>query len=124
MVRGLPPLSQRRQLLQTEYSWLYSSLMHILFDADPIGLSFGLTFDENPDEYESELTTILPRLQEAQSSTDVRRIVYEEFDHWFGDALTSRCQRLPQRMQACFDALAETIWKEWQRWLEEKQSQT
>jgi hypothetical protein len=36
------------------------------------------------DEYDPEVSTILPRLREARAAVDVQRIVHEEFVRWFG----------------------------------------
>ena len=44
----------------------------------------GINFDTNTDEYEPEAGTILPRLKSCQSESDVSRVVYEEFERWFG----------------------------------------
>ena len=39
------------------------------------------------DEYAPEAGTILPRLPEADSPADLRRIVREEFVRWFSEEL-------------------------------------
>lgn len=118
MARDLPPLAQRRQELQPQYGWLYDALIRILFEADPIGINYG----HNTSEYESEVTTILPQLQEAHSPTDVYQIVFDELDQWFGGAMSSVYKRNPKQAQARLGALTETVWNEWQRWLQENQS--
>lgn len=74
----------RKQTKQA-YGWLFEQVRQILTRFDPINIA-----DEhvNPDEYEPEVTTILPRLREAESVSDVKRIVHQEFVSWFsaGDA--------------------------------------
>lgn len=42
-----------------------------------------ITIGAPDDEYDSEVSTILPRLHEAQSAADVQWIIHEEFVHWF-----------------------------------------
>src|SRR5690606_37305717 len=44
----------------------------------------GVAFEENTDEYEAEVGTILPRLRSCASADDVQRVVHEEFCRWFG----------------------------------------
>jgi hypothetical protein len=52
----------------------------ILFEHDPIRISSGT----NADEYEGEAQSIVVRLPEAGSESEVQRIVHEEFVTWFG----------------------------------------
>jgi hypothetical protein len=52
----------------------------LLREADPIRL---IAIGAPDDEYDIEVSTILPRLREAKSPRDVQRIVHEEFVHWF-----------------------------------------
>jgi hypothetical protein len=66
--------------LRQNYKQLYSKVQEILFRNDPIGINF----EENKDEYDPEVSTILPRLKDANSEEDVINIVYEEFTNWFG----------------------------------------
>lgn len=69
-----------RAALRAEYNELFEEMRRILTEADPIHIALEQV---NPDEYEPEVGTILPRLKEAHSVDDVRRIVHEEFAHWF-----------------------------------------
>ena len=61
-------LEQRRQS-KAEYGQLFDSIAALLLLHDPIGINFEV----NPDEYEPETGTILPRLRECQSAGDVLR---------------------------------------------------
>lgn len=58
------------------------------------------------DEYELEVGTIMPRLANAWSSDEVRRILHEEFTDWFQEAGT----------EAAFDVLAQDIWNILDEW--------
>jgi hypothetical protein len=64
-------LEERRQL-KAEYGELFSSITALLFQYDPVGVNFEV----NPDEYQTETGTILPRLRTCESSDDVQRVVY------------------------------------------------
>jgi hypothetical protein len=72
-----------RYLLWHEQPERFEMVLRILFGYDPI----GICFDGNPDretEYAAEANTIPPRLAEARSVGDVRRVAHEEFMEWFG----------------------------------------
>ena len=61
--------------IRESYRTLYAEVEEILFRCDPIGINL----DENKDEYDPEVSTILPRLKDAQSESDVHKIIIEEF---------------------------------------------
>jgi hypothetical protein len=71
---------KRQVSLKEAHGALYTEVSRLVREADPIGLISKGTPD---DEYDPEVSTILPRLREAKSSDDVQRIVHEEFVHWF-----------------------------------------
>ena len=93
-----------RELVRQMYGPLFTEVSEILFESDPIGINF----ETNTDEYEPEVGTILPRLITAKSSTDVRRIVHEEFVIWFGPETAGP--------ETNYTAAAQKIWDAWQRW--------
>lgn len=68
--------------LKREYTGLFEELTAYLYEQDPMGLN-GI----NPDEYECEVGTILPRIFDAESPLDVDVVVREEFERWFGPRL-------------------------------------
>lgn len=67
------------KLLKEKYGLLFSRISAALFEADPIGINF----ESNTDEYDPETATILPRLNDAGSVTEVETIIHEEFCRWF-----------------------------------------
>ena len=69
----------RANELRKAYREFYSRLEEILFRHDPVGINLV----ENKDEYDPEVSAILPRLNGAKSEKDFLDIVYEEFVHWF-----------------------------------------
>jgi hypothetical protein len=69
----------RRKALRAEYEELYDRVSAILFEEDPIGINF----DDNTDEYELEVDTILPRLKTCRTAADVQAVVHEEMVRWF-----------------------------------------
>jgi len=58
---------------------LFDGISQILFRHDPIEIAF----EDNFDEYESEVETILPRLVACKNSREVRDVVYGEMLQWF-----------------------------------------
>lgn len=82
MVRSeeLQRLRQERQMLRHAYQGLFDEISALLFLHDPIGINF----DDNTDEYEPEVGTILPRLRQSSTVDELTRIVHEEFVRWFG----------------------------------------
>jgi hypothetical protein len=67
---------KRQVSLKEAHGALYTEVSRLVREADPIRLISRGTPD---DEYDSEVSTILPRLHEAKSPEDVQRIVHEEF---------------------------------------------
>lgn len=70
----------RRAALREAYGDLFASVSKALRTSDPMGL---IALGAPPDEYEPEVSTILPRLRAAASIADVQAIVHEEFTKWF-----------------------------------------
>ena len=77
-------IQAQRRALREEYKGLYDRLVAILFEEDPVGINF----EDNTDEYEPEVGSILPRLKTCRSALDVQTVVHEEFIRWF-DARTA-----------------------------------
>jgi hypothetical protein len=71
---------ESRRRLKTKYAALFDSIAALLYRHDPMGISF----QDNPDEYESEARTILPRLRSCQAVEDVQQVIHTEFVRWFG----------------------------------------
>jgi hypothetical protein len=94
---GLVPLKVTSRL---QYKNLHRDLTALLYRHDPISLAAA---GAPKDEYEPEVSTIIPRLKEAKNEDDVRRIVYEEFLHWFGGEETAG-------PASAYTAIAQDIW--------------
>lgn len=90
--------------LKRQYQRLYSDVESILFNLDPVGISFG----SNTDEYAPEVATIIPRLKPQHQIADVRQIIYEEFVRWFDDDAG-------QIGDDIYRLAAEKIWQAWMR---------
>ncbi|MCI0344864.1 MAG: hypothetical protein L0221_05385 [Chloroflexi bacterium] len=73
----------------------------MLFIHDPIGINY----EENTDEYDPEVATILPRLRTAQTPADVVSIVHEEFVRWFNAEIAGPPER--------YAKIGDEIWKLW-----------
>ena len=84
--------------LKAQYGKLFDDVAEILFRHDPIGINF----EDNTDEYEPEVRTILPRLRTCQDSDDVVTVAYEEFQKWFGPGIAGDSEK--------YRALGEEIW--------------
>jgi len=99
----------KREELKALYGELYAKVEEILFRLDPVEINFAT----NIDEYEPEVDTILPRLQEAKTEADVHDIVCEEFVRWFEG---SAGYRNDHRYQEA----AKEIWSAWVKFSEQK----
>lgn len=93
-------IRQKRAELKRAYGTAYARLSVILFREDPIGINF----EENTDEYEPEVGTILPRLRDTRSVDDVRQIVHEEFVKWFDASTTGPSEK--------YQVIAQRVWEE------------
>ena len=82
------------------YQNLHRGLMALLYRHDPLGLAAA---GAPKDEYEPEVSTIIPRLKDANSAEDVRRIVHEEFLHWFDGEETAG-------PESAYNGIAQEIW--------------
>jgi len=92
-------LRLEREQLRAQYPDLFERLLQILFRVDPLGVNF----EDNTNEYEPEVGTILPRLAQARSEADMHRILTEELEHWFGASIATR---FPERVARA----AREIW--------------
>jgi hypothetical protein len=91
----------RRSHIKRKYPHLFNEASALLFRFDPIGINF----EDNTDEYEPEVGTILPRLPHCHSSADARRVVFEEFRKWFGPETAGDEMK--------YDAIAAELWVLW-----------
>jgi len=98
-----------RRRIKAEYGKLYDSISELLFRHDPVGINF----ETNPDEYQSEVSTILPRLRECQSEEDVIKVVHHEFVRWFDESTAGS-----------IDSYREIASDIWQLWLASKLGQS
>ena len=86
------------------YGELFGEVAALLFRHDPVGISF----DDNTDEYEAEVGTILPKLRHCKSANDVRLVVHQEFVRWFDSATAGQ--------ETAYSEIAAEIWDVWQRY--------
>ena len=104
---NLPPLSdddydnERQKQLKRTYGQLYSATEALFYRYDPIEIAFGT----NPDEYDPEVNTVLPRLASCSSAADVQRVVHEEFCRWFGVDSAGSFD--------CYAPIASELWQLW-----------
>ena len=95
---------KRQVSLKAAYGALYTEVSRLLREADPIRL---IAIGAPEDEYDVEVRTILPRLNEAKSPDDVQRIVHEEFAHWFGAETAGSA--------AQYTDVSNNIWEAWNK---------
>ena len=93
MARTREKILHERRQLKEQYGALFDSVAALLFRHDPIGIAFE---NEKTDEYDPEAGTILPRLRTCKSSTDVLRVVHEEFCRWFGSETAGPAEQYTQ----------------------------
>ena len=106
--RGFTAEQFARERLKAEYRELFEEVRRILTEADPIHIALE---DVNPDEYEPEVGTILPRLKDAESADDVRRIIHQEFVRWFSPEIAGPESR--------YQRAAAKVWEAWGRYRSE-----
>ena len=82
------------------YDALVHAVTRVINEADPIGL---LALECPSDEYSPEVGTIVPRVVKASGPDEVKSILFEEFDRWFGQGSVLR--------REAFDVPAHAIWK-------------
>lgn len=105
MDEGRPgSVSADRERVRRRYGRLFEEVSEILFRHDPIGINFG----DNTDEYEPEVGTILPHLEDAYSEAEVLDVVHREFAKWFEPATAGA--------RSEYTAIAEEVWTAWQRY--------
>lgn len=93
-------IRSERKRLKRVYRQAFERLNEILFQEDPVGINF----EDNTDEYEPEVGTILPRLAGCGSAGEVRAVIHEEFVRWF-DAPTAG-------PPDSYTAIAERTWND------------
>ncbi len=93
-----------KQTLRLRYLNLHRGLSELLYRHDPISLAAA---GAPKDEYESEVGTIIPRLKDATSVDDIRRIVHQEFSHWFGEDTAGP--------ESAYTGIAHEIWEKFLR---------
>ena len=82
-----------------QFKTLRQRVAAILIEEDPIGLT---AMGSPSDEYDAEVGTILPRVKEASSVDGLRRIIHQEFVHWFGAEMAGP--------EARYEVAASRIW--------------
>jgi hypothetical protein len=105
MTRTRDEILESHRRLKAEYGALFDSVSALLYRHDPIGINF----EDNPDEYDLEAETILPRLRSCRSADDVHKVVHEEFVRWFEPATAGSPEHYKQ--------IALEIWQLWQEHL-------
>jgi len=94
------PVVVSKKTLRLRYLSLYRGLTDLLYRHDPVGLAAA---GAPKDEYGPEVGTIIPRLRNANSPDDVRRIVHQEFLRWFEAEETAG-------PESAYNDIAQEIW--------------
>jgi len=97
------PTEEERRKLKKEYGDLFERVSKIFFEEDPVGLNFG----DNADEYDTEASTILPRLRYCRSSADTRTVIHEEFCRWFDAPTAGSIEK--------YTRVSERVWDIWKQ---------
>lgn len=103
MMQTPEEIHEERQRLMDKYGQLYDNILAVLFHHDPMNINFEF----NTDEYDPEVSTILPRLHTCTCASDVHKVVDEEFDRWFSNSGSSKE----------YTAIASDIWILWEQFL-------
>jgi len=110
MAKTREEILEERRRLKVQYRALFDFTAALLYRHDPIGINFD--FDENTDEYEPEVGTILPRLNSCRSADDVLQVVHEEFVRWFGSGTAGPPEH--------YRKIASEVWQLWQKHLADR----
>jgi len=86
-----------------EFGELFDEVSRILYRHDPMSLA---RCGAPADEYDIEASTILSRLNDCNTAHDSRKVIHEEFAHWFGANLAGA--------EETYDDAAHEIWDAWQ----------
>lgn len=98
-----PPATMLRDRLRADYLAARADLLRILGASDPMQIG-----SNEPEEYDLEVSLILPRLRKAGSPADVGPILHEVFTHCFGAP--------PAEDLGRYDAMSAEVWEAWQRY--------
>jgi hypothetical protein len=90
----------QKDAARRRYDTLVDAVTRVINEADPMGL---LALECPLDEYSPEVGTIVPRVVKASSPDEVKSMLFEEFDRWFGEGSVPRV--------ATFDVPAQAIWQ-------------
>jgi len=90
----------KRKKIKKENLIFFNRVAEILLKHDPMGIDYEV----NPDEYEPEAGTIIPRLSECSGQLDARKMIHEEFVRWFYDDTGSEAE---------YTDVAKEIWDAW-----------
>ena len=95
-------MSKASELVKQQYGALFFSVSALIFDIDPMRINL----EDNTDEYDPEVATILPRLHTAQTVLEARKIIHEEFVRWFGDMAGDKSE---------YTEMADKVWELWEQ---------
>lgn len=96
-------VAREREELRRQYGQLFDACVREFYRTDPIHLAPHAPLDE----YEPQVVTVLPRLQECAGQADVQRVLHEEFARWFGPESAGSIDR--------YSTLSYTVWALYQR---------
>lgn len=89
---------------RSRYINLVDTVTRVINEGDPMGL---LAFECPLDEYSPEVGTIVPRVVKASSADEVKTILLEEFDRWFGSCSVPRAATIDRPSQAIWQAVLD-----------------
>ena len=72
-----------RKIIQEKNPELFDEVVRILLEHDLMRIDYEV----NPDEYEPEAGTIIPRLPDCSNDKEARKVIHEEFVRWFDNDL-------------------------------------
>lgn len=100
MTEWLDAANEKREILKNRQPLLFQRVVEILFEHDPVNINCEV----NPDEYEPEAGTIIPRLADCSGPIEARKIIHEEFIRWLYDGIGEEDE---------YTNIAKDIWNAW-----------
>ena len=90
-----------RDKVRAEHPELFEKVSAAMYKEDLIDIDFG----DNPDEYDPEAGTVIPRLKDCQNADDVATVLHEEYILWFDEEIAGT--------RESYENLGNTIWGIW-----------
>lgn len=116
--------TQQRKEIQEKYGWVYETLVQLLANYDFMSL---MRSGAPSDEYESEASEILARIDEAASPDSLAYLIYEIFVKAFSTNPahhpTEQEKQHYKQVSQRYQNAGQAVWDTWKRWERDQQDE-